>query len=69
MHTHTDTDTLTWGCPACILRVHRDQRHAELNTLDTDTLMARWRQASMTADLVVEQVAANILQGRGCLLM
>ena len=32
-HTHDDSRTLTWGCPACVERVRRDQE------------TARWRDA------------------------
>lgn len=32
-HTHDDSRTLTWGCPACVERVRRDQE------------AARWRDA------------------------
>lgn len=32
-HTHDDPRTLTWGCPACVDRVKRDQE------------AARWRDA------------------------
>ena len=38
-HDHRDADRLHFGCPACILRVQRDQFAADIANLELDDLL------------------------------